>query len=329
MGMAIRDYAQYDGLGLAELVAKKKVKPIELLDEAIVRAERLNPALNAIIFKDYERARDVAKGKLPRGIFTGVPFLLKDIMAFAQGMPTRQGAQFLPPLPWPHNSFLAAKFKKAGLVIFGKTNVPEFGLVPTTESRLYGAARNPWNLEHSTGGSSGGAAAAVAAGIVPLAHANDGGGSIRIPASCCGLVGLKPTRGRMSFGPDFADSIDGLGVDLVVSRSVRDTAASLDAVAGYMPGDPYCATPPPGSYLDGMKRKTEEAAHRVRHKEAGRQRAASRLRGCGQACGEALCRTRPRRRGSLARHWIRRVSSRASWRCGAPISRPASTPLRC
>ncbi len=254
----IGDYAQYDGLGLAELVAKKKVKPIELLDEAIRRAERLNPVLNAIIFKDYERARDVAKGKLPKGPFAGVPFLLKDILAFAQGMPTRQGAQFIPAIPWPHDSYLVAKFKQAGLVTFGKTNVPEFGLVPTTESRLYGPARNPWNLEHSTGGSSGGSAVAVAAGIVPLAHANDGGGSIRIPASCCGLVGLKPTRARSSMGPDFADSIDGLGVDLVVSRSVRDTAAALDAVAGSMPGDPYCSAPAPESWRDGSKRKPKK-----------------------------------------------------------------------
>jgi len=254
----IGEYAQYDGLGLAELVAKKKVKPVELLDEAIARAERLNPVLNAIIFKDYERARDAAKGKLPKGPFAGVPFLLKDILAFAEGMPTRQGAQFIPPIPWPHDSFLVAKFKQAGLIAFGKTNVPEFGLVPTTESRLYGPARNPWNLDHSTGGSSGGSAAAVAAGIVPLAHANDGGGSIRIPASCCGLVGLKPTRARSSMGPDFADSIDGLGVDLVVSRSVRDTAAALDAVSGSMPGDPYCSTPAPESWLDGAKRKPKK-----------------------------------------------------------------------
>ena len=254
----IGEYAQYDGLGLAELVAKKKVKPVELLDEAIARAERLNPVLNAIIFKDYERARDAAKGKLPKGPFAGVPFLLKDILAFAEGMPTRQGAQFIPPIPWPHDSFLVAKFKQAGLIPFGKTNAPEFGLVPTTESRLYGPARNPWNLGHSTGGSSGGSAAAVAAGIVPLAHANDGGGSIRIPASCCGLVGLKPTRARSSMGPDFADSIDGLGVDLVVSRSVRDTAAALDAVSGNMPGDPYCSAPAPESWRDGAKRKPKK-----------------------------------------------------------------------
>jgi amidase len=256
--MAIRDYAQYDGIGLAELVAKKKVKASELLDEAIARTETLNPKLNAVVYKDYERARETAKGKLPKGVFGGVPFLLKDILAFAQGIPTRQGSRFMPMLPWPHDSNLAASFKRAGLIIFGKTNVPEFGLVPTTESKLHGAAHNPWALDRTTGGSSGGSAAAVAAGIVPLAHANDGGGSIRIPASCCGLVGLKPTRGRSSSGPDFGDSIDGLGVDLVVSRSVRDTAATLDAVAGHVPGDPYSAPPPPDSYLEQMKRKPKK-----------------------------------------------------------------------
>jgi amidase len=256
--MAIRDYAQYDGIGLAELVAKKKVKPIELLDEAIARAEALNPKLNAIVYKDYERARDAAKGKLPKVAFSGVPFLLKDILAMAQGVPTRQASRFMPPIPWPHDSTLVRKFKQAGLVSFGKTNVPEFGLVPTTESKLYGAAHNPWDLSRSTGGSSGGSGAAVAAGIVPLAHANDGGGSIRIPASCCGLVGLKPTRGRSSNGPEFGEVIDGLGVDLVVSRSVRDTAAALDAVSGYEPGDPYSATPAPASYLAAMKRKPKK-----------------------------------------------------------------------
>jgi amidase len=256
--MAFTEYASYDGLGLAALVAKKKIKPIELLDEAIARAEALNPKLNAIVYKDYDRARAAAKGKPPKGAFTGVPFLLKDIFALAEGVPTRQASRFFPPVPWPHDSYLTARFRQAGLIPFGKTNVPEFGLVPTTESRLYGPAHNPWDLTRSTGGSSGGSGAAVAAGIVPLAHANDGGGSIRIPASCCGLVGLKPTRARTSYGPDLADSVDGLGADLVVSRSVRDTAAALDAVAGYMPGDPYCAPPEPDSYLDGMKRKPKK-----------------------------------------------------------------------
>ncbi|HWA02863.1 MAG TPA: amidase family protein [Rhizomicrobium sp.] len=253
--MAFAEYAKFDGLGLAELVAAKKVKPIELLDEAIARAEALNPRLNAIVYKDYERARERAKGRLPRGAFTGVPFLLKDIFALAEGVPTRQASRFMPAIPWPHDSVMTARFRQSGLVPFAKTNVPEFGLVPTTESKLYGAAHNPWDLTRSTGGSSGGSGAAVAAGIVPLAHANDGGGSIRIPASCCGLVGLKPTRGRVSYGPDFDSTVDGLGVEGVVSRTVRDTAAALDAIAGYVPGDPYCAPPEPDSYLVQMKRK--------------------------------------------------------------------------
>ena len=252
--MPFAEYAKYDGLGLAELVAKKKIKASELVDEAIARAERLNPKLNFVVFADYARARATAKGKL-KGPFAGVPFFLKDILAVAEGMPTRQGARFFPNVPSDHDSVLVAKFKASGLIPLGKTNVPEFGLVPTTESKMYGPARNPWDTARSPGGSSGGSAVAVAASVVPLAHANDGGGSIRIPASACGLVGLKPTRGRTSFGPDFGDPIDGLANELVVSRSVRDTAAALDAVAGNVMGDPYWSPPTPDSYLDAMKRK--------------------------------------------------------------------------
>jgi len=251
--MSFAEYGRFDGLGLAELVARKEVTPAELLDEAIARAERLNPALNAIVFKDYERARAAAKSSVPQGRFAGVPFLFKDIFALVAGTPTRQGSRFFPPFPADHDSYLTARFKRAGLIGFGKTNVPEFGLLPTTEGKLYGPAHNPWNLAHSTGGSSGGSAASVAAGIVPLAHANDGGGSIRIPASCCGLVGLKPSRGRVSAGPDLGDAVDGLAVDLCVSRSVRDTAAALDVAAGLEPGDPYCAPPGPASYLEAAK----------------------------------------------------------------------------
>ena len=255
--MSIREYAKYDGIGLAELVARKEVKPSELVEEAISRAEALNPKLNAVVFADYERARGAALSRLPKGPFTGVPFFLKDIFAFAEGMPTRQACTFMPPFPSDHDSLLTARFRAAGLIMLGKTNVPEFGLVPTTESRMYGPCRNPWNLEYSTGGSSGGSAALVAAGVVPLAHANDGGGSIRIPASCCGLVGLKPTRSRISYAPDFSDIVDGLAIDLVVSRSVRDTAAALAAVAGNVQGDPYWA-PPPDDYLDGLDRKPKK-----------------------------------------------------------------------
>jgi amidase len=247
--MAIVEYENYDGLGLAELVKNRDVKPSELVDEAIARAEKLNPKLNFVVYKDYDRARKAAQGEIPKGPFSGVPFFLKDIFAFAEGMPTRQASRFMPAIPWPQDCGLVARYRAAGLIFLGKTNVPEFGLVPTTESKLYGPARNPWNVEHSTGGSSGGSAAAVAARVVPLAHANDGGGSIRIPASCCGLVGLKPTRARMSYGPDFGDVLDGLVNDHVVSRSVRDTAAALDATAGCVEGDPYWAPDPAKSYL--------------------------------------------------------------------------------
>lgn len=247
--MTISDYGRLDGVGLAKLVADRAVTPSELLEAAVARAERFNPALNAIVFKDYERARALAAEPLPQGAFTGVPFLLKDISLQYTGTPTRQGSRLWPPIPADHDSFLMTRFRNAGLVPFGKTNVPEFGLVPVTEGKLYGAAHNPFSLAHSPGGSSGGSAAAVAAGIVPIAHANDAGGSIRIPASCCGLVGLKPTRGRVSAGPDQPDGVDGLSAELVVTRSVRDTAAVLDAAAGNEPGDPYSAPPQASSYL--------------------------------------------------------------------------------
>jgi amidase len=248
--MAFGGYDGSDGLALAEAVSCGEVSAGELLEAAIARAERSNPALNAIVFKDYERAR--AKAPLS-GPFCGVPFLLKDLALTFQGTPTRQGSAFFPPFPADHDSHLMARFRRAGLVSFAKTNVPEFGLLPTTEGKLYGACHNPWNLAHSTGGSSGGSAAAVAAGIVPLAHANDGGGSIRIPASCCGLVGLKPSRGRISAGPDMPDAIDGLSIEFALTKSVRDAAALLDAVAGYEPGDPYTAPPPPASYLSASR----------------------------------------------------------------------------
>ncbi|MEI9886355.1 MAG: amidase family protein [Rhizomicrobium sp.] len=225
------------------------------MDAAIARAEALNPRLNAIVFSDPDGARAAAKGKLPKGAFTGVPMLLKDMRANVVGWPTRSGSRYVPATPATQESNTVARFKGAGLVPFGKTNVPEFGILPTTESKLYGAARNPWNLAHSTGGSSGGSAAAVAAGIVPIAHATDGGGSIRIPASACGLVGLKATRGRVSQGPEAADATMGLSMDGVVSKSVRDTAAALDALCAIDYGDPYWAPPPEGSYLEGIRRK--------------------------------------------------------------------------
>ena len=251
----MKDYAHYDGLGLAKLVRDKKVKPIELIDAAIERIERHNPTLNAVIWTMFDRARDTAKKKLPDAPFAGVPFLLKDILGEMEGVPTRSGSRLMPAFPAAQSAELVNRFLKAGLIPLGKTNVPEFGLVATTESKLYGPARNPWNTAHSTGGSSGGSGAAVASGMVPMAHANDGGGSIRIPASACGLVGLKPTRARNPLGPVLGDVMGGLACEHIVSRSVRDTAAMLDVTSGADLGDPYAAPAGPKSWLAASKKK--------------------------------------------------------------------------
>ncbi len=247
--MQITDYVSYDATGLAELVRNRSVTPLELVDTAIALTEKHNPALNAVIWTMFDRARDLASNAATDGAFAGVPFLLKDILGGMAGVPTRDGSRINPGVPATHNSELVNRFLKAGLIPLGKTNVPEFGLVGTTESKLYGPARNPWNLAHSTGGSSGGSGAAVASGMVPVAHANDGGGSIRIPASCCGLVGLKPTRARNPAGPDMGDVYNGLIGEHIVSRSVRDTAAMLDVTSGPDLGDPYYAPSAPASFL--------------------------------------------------------------------------------
>ncbi len=243
-----KEFAFMDATAQAELVRRKEVKPAELVDAAIERIERLNPALNAVITPMYEQAREAAQGALPEGPFRGVPFLLKDLMASYAGVRMTWGSAFLRDFVPDHDSELVARLKRAGLVIVGKTNTPELGIVPTTEPVLFGATRNPWDLGRTTGGSSGGSAAAVAAGMVPMAHANDGGGSIRIPASCCGLFGLKPTRARNPLGPDVGDVMGGLVAEHAVSRSVRDSAALLDATAGPDVGDPYWAPPPVRPY---------------------------------------------------------------------------------
>jgi amidase len=255
--MSLSEYSQHDALGLAQLIARKKISAREVMEEAIARAEALNPKLNAIVFKAYDEARAAARGKQGKGAFAGVPMLLKDMRANVVGWPNRSGSRYVPATPSTFESTLVTRFKEAGLIPFGKTNVPEFGILPTTECKLYKPAHNPWNLGHSPGGSSGGSAAAVAAGIVPIAHATDGGGSIRIPASACGLVGLKVSRGRITQGPGAADATGGLSVDGVVTKSVRDTAAALDATCALNYGDPYFAPPPEGSYLEGIKRKTK------------------------------------------------------------------------
>ena len=238
------ELAFLDATGQAELVRRKEAQPIELVEAAIERIERLNPTLNAVVTPMYDEARRTATGNLPKGPFTGVPFLLKDLLAVYRGVPMTAGSKLLVDFVPDHDSELVVRLKRSGLIILGKTNTPEFGILPTTEPHLFGPSRNPWNTDRTTGGSSGGSAAAVAAGMVAMAHGNDGGGSIRIPASCCGLFGLKPTRARNPLGPDNGDLMGGLVVEHALTRSVRDSAALLDATAGPDVGDPYWAPPP-------------------------------------------------------------------------------------
>ncbi|MFL6274439.1 MAG: amidase [Blastocatellia bacterium] len=235
------EFAALDATAQAELVRRKEVKPIELVEAAIKRIERINPAINAVITPMYDEARATATAALPDGPFSGVPFLLKDLLAAYAGVRMASGSAFVGDFTPDHDSELTARHKRAGLVIVGKTNTPEYGILPTTEPTRFGPTRNPWDTTRNTGGSSGGSAAAVAAGLVPMAHANDGGGSIRIPASCCGVFGLKPTRWRNPLGPDFGDMFSGMIAEHAVTRSVRDSAALLDATAGPSPGDPYYA----------------------------------------------------------------------------------------
>jgi amidase len=243
------ELAFLDATAQAELIRRKQLTPLELVDDAIARIERLNPALNAVITPMFELARSSARNLLPDGAFRGVPYLLKDLLASYAGVRMASGSSFLKGFVPDHDSELVVRLKRAGLVIVGKTNTPELGILPTTEPRAFGPSRNPWAPGRITGGSSGGSAAAVAAGMVPMAHANDGGGSIRIPASCCGVFGMKPTRGRNSLGPDFGDIMSGLVVEHAVTRSVRDSAALLDATAGPCVGDPYYPPPPVRPFL--------------------------------------------------------------------------------
>jgi amidase len=236
-----QDLAWRDATELAALVATKEVEPLELVDAAIERIERLNPQLNAVIFELFDRARDEARGTLPDGPFRGVPFVLKDFLAELEGTPFAEGTALAGAYRSTHTQELTRRYLAAGFVVCGKTNAPEFGILPTTEPHRFGPTRNPWDPTRTAGGSSGGTAAAVASGMVPLGHGNDGGGSIRIPASTCGLFGLKPTRGRNSVAPGFGDLYGGLVCEHVLTRSVRDSAAVLDATHGPVPGDPYAA----------------------------------------------------------------------------------------
>jgi Asp-tRNA(Asn)/Glu-tRNA(Gln) amidotransferase A subunit family amidase len=226
------EFARYDGVALARLVQRREVSPEELLEASIARVEARNPVVNAVVSRLYDEARAAIKAGLPAGPFTGVPYLLKDIGALYKGAITSSGSRLFADDRADHDSELTARLKRAGLVIFGKSNTPELASCPSTEPRLFGATRNPWNLAHSAGGSSGGAAAAVASGMLPIAHATDGAGSIRMPASCCGLFGLKPTRARNPVGPDEGESWGGASVAHAITRTVRDSAALLDATSG-------------------------------------------------------------------------------------------------
>ena len=248
------EYARHDGLALAGLVRRGEVSAAELLETAITRIEAQNPALNAVVRRRYAQAR-IEAGKVDKSApFCGVPFLLKDLIATLAGEPTASGNRLLAQRPMPHDSELVRRYRAAGLVIAARTNTPELGLTAYTESAAFGPARNPWSLAHSPGGSSGGSAAAVAARWVPMASGGDGGGSIRIPASCCGLFGLKPSRGRTPSGPDAGELWHGLAVEHVISRSVRDSAALLDASAGADPGAPYAAPPQARPFADEVGR---------------------------------------------------------------------------
>ena len=253
--MKLTDYTAFDGLGLAQLVRSREVSAEELLRAALEALERVNPRLNAVIGTLEAEAQAALARGLPEGPFTGVPFLIKDLVLHAANVPCEMGSRLARGVVFPEDTSLMARFRKAGVVTFGRTNAPEFGFNASTEPVSRGPTRNPWNLEHSPGGSSGGSAASVLAGIVPLAHANDGGGSIRIPAANCGLFGLKPTRGRTPLGPDTGEALNGLGIEHVISRSVRDSAAMLDATQGGDVGDPYQIAPPARPYLEEVGRE--------------------------------------------------------------------------
>lgn len=251
--MGFADYAKYDGLGLAELVARGEVTPSELTEAAIERIERHNGVLNAVVHKAYDEARKAAAGDLPDGPFKGVPFLIKDLGAQVKGWPRTSGSRFAQVAADAADSELVARYRAAGVVLMGKSNTPEFGIPGVTNSEQLGACRNPWNPDHISGGSSGGAASATAAGMVPLAHASDGLGSIRIPAACCGLVGMKITRDRTPIC-EVSDGALGFSVHHVVSRTVRDSAAMLDATDGAQAGDPFQAPAKAGPYLPEVEK---------------------------------------------------------------------------
>jgi amidase len=254
--MSFTEYPSYDALGLAELVRTGAVSAQELVETAIERIESLNPRLNAVIHRMFDRGRREVAAGLPEGPFRGVPFVIKDLSLLVAGEPMCCGSRFLEGWVPDHDSELVSRFRRSGLVALGKTSTPELGLTPYTEPELFGPTRNPWNTDRISGGSSGGSAAAVASRMVPIAGGGDGGGSIRIPASCCGLFGMKPTRGRTPTGPDRGELWQGCVVDHVLTRSVRDSAAALDAIAGPDVGAPYYMPSPERPYLDELRTPT-------------------------------------------------------------------------
>ena len=249
---------ELDATAQAELVRTKQISANELVDLAIAAVERVNPKINAVIHPRFERARSEANSGRT-GAFAGVPIVVKDLNCQIKGEPYHLGTRFLKNRKFvaTEDSYLYERLVRAGFITIGRTNTPEFGSTITTEPLAYGPARNPWNTDHSTGGSSGGSAATVASGCVAVAHANDGGGSIRIPASECGLVGLKPSKGRVSLGPALGESWIGGVVEGCVSRSVRDTAAMMDVLAGYETGDPNTPPPPVRPYVDEVGARVE------------------------------------------------------------------------
>jgi amidase len=251
--MGFAEYSAHDALGLAALVRQKKVSPAELVEEAIARAERVNPAVNAVVTPMFEEARRAAGAALPAGPFQGVPFLLKDLASACAGVRLTDGSRAYADRVPAYDSTLVRRYRAAGLIFIGKTNTPELGLVPVSEPELFGPAHNPWDLSRTPGGSSGGSAAAVAAGIVPAAHGGDGGGSLRIPASCCGLFGFKPTRGRSPAGPDRSEGWGGFNIEHAITRSVRDSAALLDVTSSWDADSAYAA-PAGGPFLDDTGR---------------------------------------------------------------------------
>lgn len=252
--MNLDEYLQHDATALAECVARGEVQPAELLDLALARHHAVHGRINALSRLMAGEARGLIAAGLPEGPFRGVPFLLKDGVHDWAGLPTSYGCRGMLRLVPAEHAYVVRRYLRMGLVVFGKTNLPELALKAVSDSVLHGRACNPWDLGRTPGGSSGGAAAAVAAGIVPMAAGNDGGGSIRIPAACCGLVGLRPSRGRVSVGPGIGEVWYGASTEGVLSRSVRDTARALDALQGAEPGDPFVIAPPAEPYAQAWQR---------------------------------------------------------------------------